>query len=81
MTVPGTEQWAAPPAARPSPFRPRLRQALVGIVRGHAADPPWIRLSLLAILALATFLYAWRLDISGYANAYYAAAAQAGSRA
>ena len=80
MTVPGTEQWAAPPAARPSPFRSRLRPALIGLVRGDAADPPWVRPLLLAILALATFLYAWRLDISGYANAYYAAAAQAGSQ-
>ncbi len=76
MTVLGTEQGVASPSARSD----RLRAGLVGLVRGDAADPSWVRPSLLAILALATFLYAWRLDISGYANAYYAAAAQAGSQ-
>lgn len=39
----------------------------------------WATPSLLAVLALTAVLYLYRLDVSGYANSYYAAAAQAGS--
>ncbi|WP_059005871.1 ArnT family glycosyltransferase [Streptomyces specialis] len=45
----------------------------------RAGDPPWARPALLALLALTALLYLWNLDASGWANAYYAAAAQAGS--
>ena len=76
MTAIGTGQEIALPVARSD----RLHAGLVRLVRGDAADPPWVRASLAAILALATFLYVWQLDISGYANEYYAAAAQAGSQ-
>ncbi len=41
--------------------------------------PRWITPSLIALLALTAALYLYKLDISGYANSYYAAAAQAGS--
>jgi 4-amino-4-deoxy-L-arabinose transferase-like glycosyltransferase len=49
------------------------------IVRGAADDPAWARPSLLGLLAIATVLYVWDLSASGYANSFYAAAAQAGS--
>lgn len=41
--------------------------------------PRWPAWCLIAILVLTGLLYCYRLDVSGYANAYYAAAAQAGS--
>ncbi len=47
--------------------------------RGRAADPAWIRPALLVLLVGAAVLYLWDLSASGWANAYYSAAAQAGS--
>lgn len=41
-----------------------------------ASDHRWC---LIGVLTLAAVLYLYRLDVSGYANSYYAAAAQAGS--
>ena len=41
--------------------------------------PSWVRVSLVAVLALAAALCLWNLTISGYSNEYYAAAARAGS--
>jgi 4-amino-4-deoxy-L-arabinose transferase-like glycosyltransferase len=48
-------------------------------VRGRVDDPAWVRPSVLALLALTGLLYLWDLGASGYANAFYSAAAQAGS--
>jgi 4-amino-4-deoxy-L-arabinose transferase-like glycosyltransferase len=42
-------------------------------------DEPWVRPSLLALLVLTGFLYIWGLGRSGWANAFYSAAVQAGS--
>jgi 4-amino-4-deoxy-L-arabinose transferase-like glycosyltransferase len=49
------------------------------LVRGPASDPPWARPALLALLLATAALYLFGLDSSGWANAYYSAAAQAGS--
>ncbi len=35
---------------------------------------------LLALVVVSTALFVWRLDVSGYANSYYSAAAQAGAQ-
>ncbi|HET6735572.1 ArnT family glycosyltransferase [Mycobacterium sp.] len=46
-------------------------------------DPPkpgWVRPALLALLAGTAVLYLWGLGSSGWANDYYAAAAQAGTQ-
>jgi 4-amino-4-deoxy-L-arabinose transferase-like glycosyltransferase len=59
------------PALRPNPVR--------RLVRGRAADPSWVRPSLLALLAATGLLYLWDLAASGWANAFYSAAVQAGS--
>ena len=50
-------------------------------IRHHDAPPrPWlVRISILTLLAMTGLLYLWDLDESGFANDYYAAAAQAGS--
>ncbi|HEX7492492.1 MAG TPA: glycosyltransferase family 39 protein [Candidatus Limnocylindrales bacterium] len=67
--------------ARPA-FLPRVRplEALRGIVRGKADEAAWIRPALLGVLALAAVLYLWNLNVSGWANTYYSAAALAGSQ-
>jgi 4-amino-4-deoxy-L-arabinose transferase-like glycosyltransferase len=48
-------------------------------LRGPEADPSWARPSLLVLLAVSLVLYAWDLAASGWANAFYSAAVQAGS--
>ncbi|MFB1297609.1 ArnT family glycosyltransferase [Mycobacterium sp. pW049] len=56
-------------------------------VSAHAApqpvEPPqprWVRPALFALLAATGLLYLWGLGSSGWANTYYAAAAQAGTQ-
>jgi 4-amino-4-deoxy-L-arabinose transferase-like glycosyltransferase len=48
--------------------------------RGREADPAWVRPALLALLAATALLYLWGLGASGYANSFYSAAVQAGTR-
>jgi 4-amino-4-deoxy-L-arabinose transferase-like glycosyltransferase len=43
-------------------------------------EPRWPRLALAGLLILTALLYLWNLPVNGYGNAYYAAAAQAGSQ-
>ncbi|HEX6346061.1 ArnT family glycosyltransferase [Umezawaea sp.] len=43
-------------------------------------EPRWERPALVGLLAATAVLYLWRLGDSGWANAYYSAAAQAGAR-
>jgi 4-amino-4-deoxy-L-arabinose transferase-like glycosyltransferase len=51
-----------------------------GLWRGHARDPRWARPLLLALLAVTAVLYLWGLSRNGWANDFYAAAVQAGTR-
>jgi 4-amino-4-deoxy-L-arabinose transferase-like glycosyltransferase len=62
--------------ARPAQPQGRLRR----LVRGPAADPQWARPALFGLLALTALLYLWDLSRNGYANDFYAAAVQAGTR-
>ncbi|MBT8227243.1 MAG: glycosyltransferase family 39 protein [Dactylosporangium sp.] len=50
------------------------------MLSGPPGQPGWARPGLLVLLATTAVLYLWELSASGYANSYYAAAAQAGSR-
>ncbi|MGW2594558.1 ArnT family glycosyltransferase [Streptomyces sp. NPDC001515] len=71
------------PAARPDtpPGRGRTGASLPRRVwRGREEDAPWVRPALLALLLAITLAYFWNLSASGYANSFYSAAAQAGSR-
>src|SRR6202007_1859205 len=43
-------------------------------------DPRWARPALIALLALTALAYIWDLSASGYANSFYAAAVQAGTK-
>jgi 4-amino-4-deoxy-L-arabinose transferase-like glycosyltransferase len=49
------------------------------LVRGRQNDAAWVRPSLIGLLGVAAFLYLWDLGASGWANAFYSAAVQAGS--
>jgi 4-amino-4-deoxy-L-arabinose transferase-like glycosyltransferase len=91
MTTPATGDSAAPdgspvweawahgvttPPPGPGPV------AATPAVRAWPAPPPnpsprWARVAILALLALTALLYLWSLDINGWANSYYSAAAQA----
>jgi 4-amino-4-deoxy-L-arabinose transferase-like glycosyltransferase len=61
----------APPAGR--------RGRAARLVRGRETDPGWVRPSLVGLLAATGLLYLWDLGASGWANAFYSAAVQAGS--
>jgi 4-amino-4-deoxy-L-arabinose transferase-like glycosyltransferase len=50
------------------------------LVRGPESDPDWARPGLLALLAATAVLYLWGLGASGWANDFYAAAVQAGTK-
>ncbi|WP_236793697.1 glycosyltransferase family 39 protein [Amycolatopsis sp. GM8] len=47
-------------------------------LRRRSADPRWVRPGLAVLLAATAALYLWDLSASGWANAFYSAAAQAG---
>jgi 4-amino-4-deoxy-L-arabinose transferase-like glycosyltransferase len=70
----------ASPLATRSGQAPALLERARALVLGRAADPAWERPGGIALVVLAAALYVWQLDISGYANTYYSAAAQAASQ-
>ena len=47
--------------------------------QGSTGDPRWARPATISLLLGAAVLYLWGLSANGYANEFYAAAAQAGS--
>ncbi|HWC86225.1 MAG TPA: glycosyltransferase family 39 protein, partial [Solirubrobacteraceae bacterium] len=70
------DRRATPPPVR-APRRPGAgppRQAR------RAGDARWVRPALLALLAATAAAYIWDLSASGYANSFYAAAVQAGTK-
>ena len=50
------------------------------LVRGRPGDPAWARPALLGLLLATAVLYLAGLSRSGYANEFYAAAVQAGTK-
>ena len=50
------------------------------LLRGPAADPRWARPALLALLTLTALLYTAGLSRNGWANDFYSAAVQAGTK-
>ncbi|MFJ5121974.1 ArnT family glycosyltransferase [Kitasatospora sp. NPDC088548] len=64
----------------PASWSGRLRTLPARAWRGRADDPRWVRPALLALLAATAVLYLWGLSASGWANAFYSAAVQAGSQ-
>ncbi len=50
------------------------------LVRGRPDDPTWVRPALLVLLVGTAVLYLWGLGASGWANSFYSAAVQAGTK-
>jgi 4-amino-4-deoxy-L-arabinose transferase-like glycosyltransferase len=48
--------------------------------RGRPGDPSWVRPALLLLLVATAVLYLWGLGASGWANSFYSAAVQAGTK-
>ncbi len=74
----GSEPGDGSPTAPPTPAGPsgRFRR----FVRGKPEDPLWVRPALFALLVGTGFLYIWGVGRSGWANSFYAAAVQAGTK-
>ncbi|MFE7356813.1 ArnT family glycosyltransferase [Streptomyces sp. NPDC057543] len=85
MTTLPPDRLPAPPDAPPPPVagtghaRPNKPFAH-RIWRGRPEDPSWARPAFLAMLLVIGLAYVWNLSASGYANSFYSAAVQAGSR-
>jgi 4-amino-4-deoxy-L-arabinose transferase-like glycosyltransferase len=56
------------------------RGRLGRLLRGRPADPRWVRPALAGLLALTALLYLFELSRNGWANDFYAAAVQAGTK-
>jgi 4-amino-4-deoxy-L-arabinose transferase-like glycosyltransferase len=72
-------------STEPSPVRRPARPAGqpgrgARLLRGRPGDPAWARPALLGLLLATAVLYLAGLSRSGYANEFYAAAVQAGTR-
>ena len=74
MTATSTKPGSAPAA------RPGGSGRMARILRGRPEDPAWARPALLALLVATGLLYLVGLGRNGWANEFYAAAAQAGSQ-
>jgi 4-amino-4-deoxy-L-arabinose transferase-like glycosyltransferase len=72
-----TTQPASPGQAAEGPAG---RGRLARLMRGPGSDPRWARPAFLALLALTALLYIAGLSRNGWANDFYAAAVQAGSK-
>jgi 4-amino-4-deoxy-L-arabinose transferase-like glycosyltransferase len=59
--------------------RPRRVPAVRSLLRGRPEDAAWVRPSLIGLLVATLLLYVIGLGASGWANAYYSAAVQAGA--
>ena len=71
------------PVGPPEPSRRRPAPPVGGcprLVRGRPEDPAWVRPALVALLVGTGFLYIWGLGQSGWANSFYSAAVQAGTK-
>jgi 4-amino-4-deoxy-L-arabinose transferase-like glycosyltransferase len=60
------------------PITPRT--GIRRLLRGPDSDPGWVRPALFGLLALTAVLYLWDVTRNGWANDFYAAAVQAGTK-
>src|SRR4051794_19301799 len=80
-TVPAASEAPTGPSPAPAPPAPPARPSRARrLARGRDDDPHWVRPALLVLLTATGVLYLWDLAASGWANAFYSAAAQAGSQ-
>ncbi|UYY82282.1 glycosyltransferase family 39 protein [Arthrobacter sp. YA7-1] len=73
VTTPTRDQKAAAP--REAAFANRWERLAYG-----ENQPRWVRPSAAALLLVAALVYVWNLTNSGYANSFYAAAIQSGTK-
>jgi 4-amino-4-deoxy-L-arabinose transferase-like glycosyltransferase len=56
------------------------RRAVPRLFLGERTDAPWLRPAFWLLLVVTAVVYLWDLSSSGYANSFYAAAVQAGTK-
>ncbi len=78
MTITSDVRDVPPQTAADEP--PGRDGMLARLVLGDGSQPRWVRPALLVLLVATGLLYLWALGSSGWANNYYAAAAQAGTQ-
>ncbi|MFI1567559.1 ArnT family glycosyltransferase [Streptomyces sp. NPDC020490] len=79
--TPAPQEPVAPPPLPPAPAAGEPKQPFGrGLWRGRPEDPRWARPALLGLLLATGLLYLYNLSASGYANSFYSAAVQAGSK-
>ena len=74
------DKQPAHPGRAPAPEGPAGRGRITRLLRGSERDPRWVRPALIALLALTVLLYTVGLGRNGWANDFYAAAVQAGTK-
>ena len=75
-----TDAEAAPGFDGGEPVPQRTTRRVSRVWRGRPEDPRWVRPALLGLLAGTALLYLWGLGASGWSNAFYSAAVQAGTK-
>ncbi|MGN8049028.1 ArnT family glycosyltransferase [Curtobacterium sp. 22159] len=58
----------------------RRRKPLARLFLGEREDARWLRPAFWALLVVTAVVYLWDISASGYANSFYAAAVQAGTK-
>ena len=67
------------PSTRPDDGEGSATTPVPAVEAPETSDPRWARPALVALLVVTGALYVWDLSASGWANAFYSAAVQAGS--
>lgn len=79
--LPAPPDAPTPPPPTPAAGHARPNTPLTHrLWRGRPEDPRWTRPAFLTLLLVIALAYLWNLSASGYANSFYSAAVQAGSR-
>jgi 4-amino-4-deoxy-L-arabinose transferase-like glycosyltransferase len=76
----GQGQSSAGSPADGDPLPPSTINRTQRLWRGRPEDPAWVRPAFLGLLLVTGVLYIWDLGASGWANSFYSAAVQAGSK-
>jgi 4-amino-4-deoxy-L-arabinose transferase-like glycosyltransferase len=74
-----TENTATAPAGTRRQMRWRAGRRSGALSGERVTQQRWVRPALIALLVVTAGAYSWNLGASGYANSFYAAAAQAGT--
>jgi 4-amino-4-deoxy-L-arabinose transferase-like glycosyltransferase len=68
------------PDTEPDAPKPVPRSWMRRFIQGRPDDPRWVRPTLIVLLASTAVAYLWALGDSGWANSFYSAAVQAGTK-